>query len=74
MTAPRPKCVHCGKAYGARAWHEHVLTWRKGEPRPEYRGNGVVLEDAGHHGTVFKLTQTLGRPKTAEDEYAFLHV
>ena len=51
-----------------------MLTWRKSEPRPAYRGNGIVLKDRGHHGRNTLLEHALGRPKTPDDDYAFLDV
>ena len=75
MTAPRPKCVHCGAAYGKRRTETAVLVWRKGEPRPPYRGNGIVNRDCGHHGPTSLLEAALGRPKVQSmDEYAFLDI
>ena len=61
MKKPRPICVHCGDAYGQRDTHSESVTFVPGNPKPVYRGNGVVVrererpsksdwsQDAGNH-------------------------
>ena len=44
MTAPRPKCVACGKPYGSRRTTSNKVTWPVGESMPAYRGNGIVVK------------------------------
>ena len=41
----RPICVHCGKAYGQRATRTETYKYAAGEPRPAYRGNGIVTKE-----------------------------
>src|SRR5262245_59039493 len=69
----RPTCAHCGAAYGRRATTDAVLVWRKGEKRPGYRGNGIVIKER-QHGPLFNLEKALGRPKRPDDEYVFLDI
>ena len=70
----RPVCVHCGNAYGQRAYTDAVVTWRRGEPQPGYRGNGIVIGYPGYRGPSSVLEQALGRPKDENDEYTFFKI
>ena len=58
-TTPRPICVHCGKRYGQRATHCEVVRWMPSEPKPEYAGNGIVIQDR-YHGIAPNRTVLLG--------------
>jgi hypothetical protein len=49
MTKPRPICVHCGKPYGQRHTSQEVYIWDKDAPRPQYRGNKLVVSDRVRH-------------------------
>jgi hypothetical protein len=73
ITTQRPICGWCGKPYGQRATTTACIVWREGEPRASYRGNGIVLKTS-EHGPTRLLEETLGRPKTDQDCYAFLRV
>jgi hypothetical protein len=50
-----------------------VLVWRKGEPPPDYRGNGIVLK-VRDFGALPLIEQALGRPKLEDDRCAFVEV
>jgi hypothetical protein len=53
ITTQRPVCGSCGKPYGKRSTKTACLVWREGEPRPPYRGNGIVLKSREDHGVIF---------------------
>ena len=64
----RPVCIHCGKFYGKRTTRSETVKWNDGEPKPEYRGNGIVVRErtwqtggftGNWHGTEFGPHQTI---------------
>lgn len=56
MTAPRPKCVACGKPYGSRSTTSNKVLWPVGEPMPAYRGNGIVVKTTKLGATATRET------------------
>jgi hypothetical protein len=70
----RPVCVHCGKLYGKRDTTDTILVWRKGEERPPYRGNGVIVAES-EFAALYKIQEALGRPLDKEnDRYVRLEI
>jgi hypothetical protein len=41
----RPICVNCGKPYGSRRVETLPVRWKRGEPVPPYRGDGIVVKE-----------------------------
>lgn len=61
---PRPICVHCGQPYGQRATTTEQIKFAVGEPKPTYRGNGIIVKETvwatgGSTGHTEHLTFTV---------------
>lgn len=68
MKSNRPICVHCGGSYGSRYTSMETIKWADGEPKPEYRGNGIVVKEriwttgasrGSSHGVVYGHNETI---------------
>ena len=56
MTKPRPVCVHCGNVYGERQVTREAFIWHKDAPRPQYRGNKLVVRETMMHTAPHNVT------------------